>query len=177
MEEREERRKEGRHEKMREEGVRTETVGMWRNEGFVLTAGEIWEKKRSNKWRSHTRIEGRVKGFGGVLGGLAWEKKRVGEELKKGRERSRVGVPPWMQEEGVSIEAKWQTELDCLATQMTKRTALQLSAPGRNCPREWDLTLVVHWAPVSWMIKALMPLTGRLLPLNYTHMSVCRTRQ
>lgn len=90
------RKEEGRKEemkKMREEGVRRETVGMWRNEGFVLTAGELW-KKRSNKQRNHTRIEGRVKGFGGVLGGLAWEKKRVGEELKKGRERSGVGVPP-----------------------------------------------------------------------------------
>lgn len=49
MEKREERRKEGRHEKMREEGVRTETVGMWQNEGFVFTAGEIWKKRRSNK--------------------------------------------------------------------------------------------------------------------------------
>lgn len=43
------RKEEGRNEKMREEGVRTDTVGMWRNEGFVLTAGEIWKKRRSNK--------------------------------------------------------------------------------------------------------------------------------
>lgn len=35
--------------KMREEGVRTETVGMRRNEGFVLTAGELCKKRRSNK--------------------------------------------------------------------------------------------------------------------------------
>lgn len=93
MEEREERRKEGSENEGRR--LRTETVGMWRNEGFVFTAGEIWKKKRrSNKRRNHTRIEGRVKGFGGVLGGLAWEKKRVGDGLKKGRERSGVGVPP-----------------------------------------------------------------------------------
>lgn len=80
---------------------------MCEKKGRMVFCAEENEMRRSNKGRNNTHRESR-RGWcqeekrWGRRGG----KKRRGNEERKRRE----GVPPWMTEEGVSAEAKWQTE-------------------------------------------------------------------